>query len=699
MSDDDYGGFSNLESSQDVSMGFGVSGLTQRPADEDTDPYNFEINIKGNSNADATPWMTEEERREKSKPKKKIIKAGDTSAMNKANKWLKKAKKKKEKKSKKKVETLDNLSLSEDDMSSDLDGNSGHKKPKKRSMQFKVPTASSRGMTRSSALTNLGNVRTFDDDDDSDDIDIAESFSKAKVSPKSNKLPGGLEAFMSSSQRSDDSKSSKNEIRSKRLEDKYSTVESIKKSSPSSIRKSEIFGNVMSFGDMDMAVETERSATKNEVLGNVVSFEDHMKEEISTAKKVTKSNDSNDNISNKTTLLTSSYTNKNNNNNQNTNRSEAFGNVKSFDGFNSVPVKNEAFGKIRGIEDLGMIDGDDDAIEESMEESIGVEELIDDEIATSKSRSNNINENNYRHNPTPPPLQSQVSNVTDYSMEDFEQDGYSMDDFETSIQESGKLNNNNSNTSDKKSRKRNDRKPLSTIDTNDNDIAKVYRGPSPRTKSAKFRTSPANANLKSSYSKQTFTREIGIQATSGVDIGIQAEMVPLPPLGMDPYMYHMGLGRPQFGIGRVYGRQYDATGIQNNPYAYPRFGGQQYWAQPRSTQQQTMPQSHTKTASTPFVSQENTTTTNNNNNNNVSINTSVEDPPIDNLKSKIPRPVDAYEIPAQLQSQLSQSNDLFKRQLALIRQQIDKSRNRALQAQAAMHYKTYEIIKQQSTKT
>ena len=58
MSDDDYGGFSNLESSQDVSMGFGVSGLTQRPADEDTDPYNFEINIKGNINLNATPLMT-----------------------------------------------------------------------------------------------------------------------------------------------------------------------------------------------------------------------------------------------------------------------------------------------------------------------------------------------------------------------------------------------------------------------------------------------------------------------------------------------------------------------------------------------------------------------------------------------------------------------------------------------------------------
>ena len=69
--DDDYAGFSNLESSQDVSMGFGVSGLTQRPADEDNDPYNFEINIKGGNDANSTPWMTEEERRAKNKPKKK----------------------------------------------------------------------------------------------------------------------------------------------------------------------------------------------------------------------------------------------------------------------------------------------------------------------------------------------------------------------------------------------------------------------------------------------------------------------------------------------------------------------------------------------------------------------------------------------------------------------------------------------------
>ena len=679
MSDDDYMGMSNLESSQDVSMGFGVSGLTQRPADEDTDPYNFEINIKGSSNADATPWMTEEERREKKKPKKKVVKAGDTSAMSKANKWLKKAKKKKEKKHKKKVETLENLSLSEDDMSSDLDSDSGSsRKPKKRSMQFKVPTASSRGMTRSSALSNL---RTFDDEDlddmDRNGVNIAESFSKAKVSPQANKLPGGLEAFMSSSQRSDDANSMKVETRSKRREDKYNSSNNNKKkkkSSSSAVTKSEVFGNVMSFGDID--TETSTTTRRNEALGKIVSFEDHMKEELETNRN---SNDKNNNNAR------SNASNVNININNNNNRSEAFGVVKSFDDFNSVPVKNEAFGNVRGIEDLGMIDDDDDdQVEEvSMEESIGVEELINDEVADKSSSNNNRNENSYRHNPTPPPLQSQLSNVTDYSMEDFEQDGYSMDDFETSIQESTNINNssnNNNNNNKKKSRK-----PLSTLNTNDNDMGKGYRGPSPRAKSAKLRTSPANANRTNSNSRRTVTREIGIQASSGVDIGIQAEMVPLPPLGMDPYMYHMGLGRSQFGMGAVHGGQYGASGLQNNPYIYPRFGGQQYWAQPRASYQ---PSSQ---------SQGKATTSPQGESNNANIDTSVEDPPIDNFSSKVPPSTSAYQIPTGIQSQLSESNDLFKRQLALIRQQIDKSRNRALQAQAAMHYKTYEIIKQQTT--
>ena len=102
-----------------------------------------------------------------------------------------------------KVETLENLSLSEDDISVS-DGASNIKR-KKRSMQFKVPTAGKQRSDRtwhdgSSALTNLGNVRGFDEED-SDDIDnygmnIAESFSKAKVSPKSNKLPGGLRHYV-----------------------------------------------------------------------------------------------------------------------------------------------------------------------------------------------------------------------------------------------------------------------------------------------------------------------------------------------------------------------------------------------------------------------------------------------------------------------------------------------------------------------
>ena len=159
-------------------------------------------------------------------------------------------------------------------------------------------------------------------------------------------------------------------------------------------------------------------------------------------------------------------------------------------------------------------------------------------------------------------------------------------------------------------------------------------------------------------------------------------MVPLPPLGVDPYMYHMGLGLPAFA------RDYPAgamNGSQSN-YVYPRFGNQQYWAQPRhaaQTQQQK-----------PSVSQE--TPPGNNGVKSDSANVSVEDPPIDAFKPNATGAAASYNMPSNIQSRILQSNDLFKRQLALIRQQIEKSRNRALQAQAAMHYKTYEIIKKQT---
>ena len=127
---------------------------------------------------------------------------------------------------------------------------------------------------------------------------------------------------------------------------------------------------------------------------------------------------------------------------------------------------------------------------------------------------------------------------------------------------------------------------MSTLQNNENsDTANEYRGPSPRAKSARLRASPTNSSREKFTRKSSSTREIGIQASSGVDIGIQAEMVPLPPLGVDPYMYHMGLGLPAFA------RDYPAgamNGSQSN-YVYPRFGNQQYWAQPRhaaQTQQQ-----------------------------------------------------------------------------------------------------------------
>ena len=107
-------------------------------------------------------------------------------------------------------------------------------------------------------------------------------------------------------------------------------------------------------------------------------------------------------------------------------------------------------------------------------------------------------ENSYRHNPTPPPLQSQHSNATDYSMEDFEQDGYSMDDLETSVQESSTIKSNAGNES---TVAKTSRKPLSTLQNNENsDTANEYRGPSQR-------ASLLGADLQQILVRKVYTKE------------------------------------------------------------------------------------------------------------------------------------------------------------------------------------------------
>ena len=72
-------------------------------------------------------------------------------------------------------------------------------------------------------------------------------------------------------------------------------------------------------------------------------------------------------------------------------------------------------------------------------------------------------------------------------------------------------------------------------------------------------------------------------------------------------------------------------GHKNNPYIYPRFGGQQYWAQPRASYQPSS-QSQGKATTSPQGER-----------NNANIDTSVEDPPIDNFSSKVPPSTSAYQ--------------------------------------------------------
>ena len=47
----------------------------------------------------------------------------------------------------------------------------------------------------------------------------------------------------------------------------------------------------------------------------------------------------------------------------------------------------------------------------------------------------------------------------------------------------------------------------------------------------------------------------------------------------------------------------------------------------------------------------------------------------------------------EIRNQINASNENFKKSLNLIREQIDKSRQRALAAQQAMHFQSYTILK------
>ena len=643
MSEDEYTGFSGLESSGDMSMGMGVSGLTQRPAEEEQDPYNFEINVKGSASASSAPWMTKEDR-DKKKGKKKSIKAGDRSSLNKANKYLKKYKGGARTSSTlsrqtKKVETLDDLSLSEDSDDSDF--------PRQRQkMQFKVPTASQEssagGLRRSSALTSLGSVakpavqtlgrnNNFDMSDDDDGDELVNSFSNTKVSPTSKKLPGGLAAFMEGS------------AEKKKLPLPTASI------SPKIGGRNEALGNVKGFD------EVFSSTTTNEALGNVRGFDDLVVEDKAVEEIVE---------------------NRRAEEETSTRRSEALGNIRGFDEVFSSTSKSEAFGNIRGFEELEA-EGTVEALEE---ESMGEEILEESNVGDSmNSFSNNLNSSAARRRNPSPPVDRQNSAATEYSMDDFEKDEYSMDDFETSIQ-----------ASNRQEKRRIDIAASSTNNSENRQNrsnSQAKRGPSPRAKSAVLRRSPSNPR---SVGAQPITREIGCQAERGVEIGIQAEMVPLPPLGMDPYMYHLGFGRP--GGNHSMGPGYGRTPYPHQTASYGHFRYGMAPPAPQSSYVGSLSSAMQGIFTQPSASPTATGRTE-------EAREPAGDPDID---SDLPKASSATSAPPplptahmagiEIRKQITASNQSFHRQLALIRDQIDKSRARAAQAHQAMNFHSYQTL-------
>ena len=670
---DDFSGFGGIESSGDLSMG--LSGLNTRPVDEEDDPYNFQIDVGKGSSTNA-PWMTEEERQEQSKPKKKKIKAGDSSSLNKANQYLKKYKSGGTRYSSKaraslKVETLDDLSLSDDSSS----GNSHQESPSKskKTMSFKVPTAGqegSGGMRRSSALTSL--VKDHDDaysrrndwqmsDQDMGDEDIIHSFSSGAQSPQKKALPGGLQAFM---QKNSPAKTTAQE-------DDQQVMKS----------RSEALGNIRAFDDAAFIT----TATKNEALGNIRGFDEFEMDEEDVVEEE---------------LLESEHPV------ETVGRSEALGNVRGFDfddfptavspppqeavtqrniaithrqldeeatkhrsvahvaanealhpHLNHVSSKNEAFGNVRGFDDLDTYtDPDANAVEEvSIEESMG-EDIAEESLAASQ------------HRPSPPHTLDRHGSG-EYSMDEFEKDEYSMDDFETSQQLNESANSKPSQQTKK---------------SQSNPYKKRER--SPRAKIVTHRTSPVNGRPSMSVGTGGPTRDFACQAQLGVDIGIQAEMVPLPPLGMDPYLYHLGLGRPN-SSSQLFGHRSHVTSYNGAPPPLPDSN----YLKSLSTAMAGFLQQTTRTVG---MAAPNTpvNTADGEDEENFGPAGDPEDKPDYGVGKAPSLPTPSFA-GVEIRNQINASNENFKKSLNLIREQIDKSRQRALAAQQAMHFQSYTVLK------
>eukprot|EP00949_MAST-11_sp_MAST-11-sp1_P000437 g437.t1 len=142
------------------------------------------------------------------------------------------------------------------------------------------------------------------------------------------------------------------------------------------------------------------------------------------------------------------------------------------------------------------------------------------------------------------------------------------------------------------------------------------------------------------------TRSIGIQADGGHDVAVQCEVVPLPPLGMDQEMFHYGF-----------------------------LPARSAWAAPPFTMaanRASSPGTATNVAYNPTASAATATDT--------------------GTSTGTSRPATEPHLFADVRGQIAATNDLFRKQLTLIRAQITQAHMRADAARKAASFVSYTSI-------
>ena len=488
-----------------------------------------------NTNSDATDnvpaWMRSS--KEKSnKPKKKIKKE---SALDRADKYLKKVKKDKKAKSRQPIraepETVDDMEFSSDEE----DRRRRKKKKEKKSMRVNMPRASS-------GLSPISDKGTTSDPGNSPPQSLGNGGGMRRSTAQTNLGQGmGSNTLKRYQEQLDERNTSP--IANTNSNNSNTTSPS---SPTSPINASSALGNVVSFADMmaadassaaaasssspptstDMETETDTKITRNVmsfdafmaggeddsskvveevIMDEVVQDTPVKKNSRATTHKTTKSRVSrNSNNSNN-----SNNNNNNNNNSNNNNYNNNYNNTNNDNGRPPLHIKT-------------------DPLEES------IVEIVEEDDALSHSRASSYGSKTPKapSSRRPSLLQDDDNNgmiradsVGSYYNDDFE------DEEEYSVDFDNQSQSNSSRVSPR--------------------AAKMQQ----QQKSSRRMGSSSNSSTSGR------SRTMGTQANGSKEVGCQAMLVPLPPLGFDPMLYFgspammsgMGMNNMRMGSGGMHG--------------------------------------------------------------------------------------------------------------------------------------------------